>query len=294
MSGYKGELKLDYPLSRVHFPNHILHSIRLRNHGSPFQMDSLLLTPRFLLIIEAKNTPGKIYFSTQNDKMERELDGEISKYDNPVTQVEEQKYQLEHWCSNRNLPPIPIEHLVVFTNKNVDLQLNDFPSRDRGVELFSLNKKIRELSSQYSHSLTSMHGLKSIGHQIAHSHSPKKVDLIKELGLSKNEIKKGVICPSCNYLHMYYQKRKWSCPRCSYRSASAYIETLKDYYILESDKINTSTFQKITKLTARHHAYYYLNKLNLSVIGGGRSQKYKLEFKGEDFNYLIAPSHSLP
>ena len=55
MSGWIGEKRIDYPLSKLDFKKVICHSLRLPYYETYFQIDTLLLTSRFFLIIEIKN-----------------------------------------------------------------------------------------------------------------------------------------------------------------------------------------------------------------------------------------------
>ena len=61
-SGYRGELALDYYLHRFNrSENFLLHSLRLQ-HKQNFQIDTVILHPNFILLIEVKNLSGKVNF----------------------------------------------------------------------------------------------------------------------------------------------------------------------------------------------------------------------------------------
>ncbi|WP_170158534.1 nuclease-related domain-containing protein [Aquisalibacillus elongatus] len=119
-SGYFGERALDYPLKKVQFPHFTTHHVRLENDQIGFQMDSVLWTPRYDLIIEAKDYTGHLTFNEGfNQIIQRKLVAgkeEINVYDDPVLQVEEQKLQLELWLEAEGQFFPPIETLVVMTN----------------------------------------------------------------------------------------------------------------------------------------------------------------------------------
>ncbi|WP_318506813.1 nuclease-related domain-containing protein [Bacillus sp. T3] len=56
MSGYNGEKQIDYYLKNLKKENcFIFAGIRLELDGQAFQIDTLIVTPFFILIIESKN-----------------------------------------------------------------------------------------------------------------------------------------------------------------------------------------------------------------------------------------------
>ena len=61
-AGYGGEQHFDKHLLefKPRYPHAILHDICLKQNGVYFQMDSILITPELILIIEVKNIAGKI------------------------------------------------------------------------------------------------------------------------------------------------------------------------------------------------------------------------------------------
>jgi hypothetical protein len=74
VSGYREEQSLDYfyrylPATNLSF----LHGIRILHQYYYFQMDTLIITPKFLLIIESKNIAGHLQFESPYDPMIRTL-----------------------------------------------------------------------------------------------------------------------------------------------------------------------------------------------------------------------------
>ncbi|WP_054752010.1 nuclease-related domain-containing protein [Piscibacillus salipiscarius] len=116
-AGYYGECQLIYPLSKLNFPTDLIYQLRLPYNHSFFQIDCLLMTPRFFLIIEAKNYRDLVVFNEFDQVLHKDR-----VYQDPVMQVEEQKYQLEMWLQMKGIPPIPIETLVTMTNSQALLK----------------------------------------------------------------------------------------------------------------------------------------------------------------------------
>ncbi|WP_218970926.1 nuclease-related domain-containing protein [Peribacillus kribbensis] len=70
MAGYKGEQALDYYLNQLSPSDFlILHDLRLPSEPYFFQIDTLLLTTRYLLILEIKNIAGTLYFEKSSSQL---------------------------------------------------------------------------------------------------------------------------------------------------------------------------------------------------------------------------------
>lgn len=62
-AGYKGELQTDYRLSYLPEKDYwIIRDIRLKDEIWHFQIDTLVITHRYILLIETKNYSSTIYF----------------------------------------------------------------------------------------------------------------------------------------------------------------------------------------------------------------------------------------
>ncbi|MFX3623267.1 MAG: nuclease-related domain-containing protein [Ectobacillus sp.] len=96
LSGYRGEQSLDYYLSFLPPKQQlILHDLRLKENGRYFQIDTLILTKAFILIIEAKNIAGTIFFDTAFHQLIRTIDGKEEAFPDPIMQITRQKQQLQ-------------------------------------------------------------------------------------------------------------------------------------------------------------------------------------------------------
>src|SRR5690625_1110737 len=152
-AGAYGESRLHYALSKLDFKHFTLYDIRLPFNRTFFQMDNVLITPRFILILETKAYSGKVTFRNdfQQTVQQKNSDSYRKVYDNPITQVEEQKFQLTTWLDELRTQPLPIETLVVMTHPHVQLQATgnaDF-YKNKIIPLSQLSSKIREMNRQF-------------------------------------------------------------------------------------------------------------------------------------------------
>lgn len=96
----------------------IFHGIRLTNGKYFFQIDTLILSAKFALILEVKNFSGTLFFDPQFKQMiQTTLNGEERGYPHPIEQAnlqaEELKgYQNEELISRLNSLLLLANHLL--------------------------------------------------------------------------------------------------------------------------------------------------------------------------------------
>ncbi|RSD29240.1 nuclease-related domain-containing protein [Mesobacillus subterraneus] len=107
-AGHKGEEALDYYTGLLHEDQfHIFQGLRLKSGQTHFQMDSLLLSPSFALIIEAKNMAGTLTFNSSFNQMERTLNNQTDTYEDPILQAKRHRLLLQKWLKDHHFPRSP-------------------------------------------------------------------------------------------------------------------------------------------------------------------------------------------
>ncbi|WP_243503173.1 nuclease-related domain-containing protein [Cytobacillus oceanisediminis] len=95
-AGYIGEQKLDYYLSFLDEKEYwIYHGLRLSNGSQFFQIDTLLLTKEFAMILEVKNWNGTIIFEPEFHQLIRIHNEKEEAFHDPISQAEHQSRQLK-------------------------------------------------------------------------------------------------------------------------------------------------------------------------------------------------------
>lgn len=89
MAGYKGEQSMEYHLSFLDERKYyIFHALRIQSTSNYcFQMDVLILTSTYFLIIEIKNIIGQVTFENHFAQFIRTLNGLEEGFYNPLDQV---------------------------------------------------------------------------------------------------------------------------------------------------------------------------------------------------------------
>lgn len=122
-AGLKGEQDLDYYISLLDENDfYIFQDLRIPLGKNHFQIDFLLLSTKFALLIENKNMPGIIEFDPDFNQVIRRYNEKEEVYDDPVLQVKRQLYQLKNWLNQHRISSPPFEFLVTYSNQGTFLQ----------------------------------------------------------------------------------------------------------------------------------------------------------------------------
>ena len=126
ISGIKGEELLNKLFERVkfRFDYYVLHDLHLYSTAW-FQIDSLILTPYYAIVLEMKNIGGHIKIRKNHPQLERTLDsGQTDYYKNPLGQVVEITDLLQDFLDMRKVE-LPIYQIVIFKDANRSLQFDE-------------------------------------------------------------------------------------------------------------------------------------------------------------------------
>ncbi|MFC0013950.1 MULTISPECIES: nuclease-related domain-containing protein [Allobacillus] len=290
LSGLYGESRLYYPLSKIPTPHNILQNTRLYLHSSYFQIDFLIITSKFLLILESKYYSDDLMFDDTVHQVIQKKDQQIKVFDDPVLQAEEQAYQLAVWLEKLGYSNLPIEYYVVMTNSQTRLRIDPTNNHhaEKVISLQRLPSLFRELIKKYQQDLLTLNEMSNLTKTISNHHQTYIPDILKTSKVSAEDILKGVICMNCGVVGMKMYKLRWQCVGCGHRSSNAHENTLKDYFLLMSPIITNQKFRDFALLRANSTARDMLNKASFKKKGDKKFRKYHLyyDFNSEDFSYL--------
>ena len=114
-AGDLGEEVVMREIEKLKLPHkfYVFHNISLYSEVN-FQMDILIITPFYALILEVKNISGEIEISTNPSELVRtKPNGEKNSFNSPVPQLEEYIYQLSQLFKHYKLN-IPIYGAITF------------------------------------------------------------------------------------------------------------------------------------------------------------------------------------
>ncbi|RSL29943.1 NERD domain-containing protein [Salibacterium salarium] len=208
-AGYRGEQAIDYHLTFVRPSHMIFHGLRLQDSSSYFQIDTLLVTPSFILIIEVKNIAGTLDFDPERFQMVRHLNGVAEGFSDPRLQVTRHYLQLERWLRYQKLPVPPIYRVVAISFPNTIIHA---PSSSFGkvIHAAQLPYDIIDLEKKHPAPLMSAADMDNIASRLNRHHRPLNPDILTFFEMEPKDIKNGVICSACGAMPMQWQAG-WKC-----------------------------------------------------------------------------------
>ncbi|KUP05621.1 hypothetical protein Q73_12380 [Bacillus coahuilensis m2-6] len=217
-AGYRGQLAFDYYLRLIQDEScYVLHNIRLRLNDAFFQMDTLLLTNRFLLIIEVKNVIGDLIFDFEFQQLIEDRESTREIYNCPIQQVMNQHQKLQHWLRLNKMVNIPIYSIVVLTNPKC------FIKEVKGDRNFIRSKLMRssrfniffeDLTTSVSNEVLMDSETNHLAKLFGQHHTPQILNIYERHDISQQTISHGVICHDCQYFFTLYSPNS-TCPTCS-------------------------------------------------------------------------------
>lgn len=280
MAGIRGEHSMDYyyrylPQEEIT----ILHNIRILHQDYYFQIDTLIITPSFILILEIKNIAGHIYFDNLFSQVIRLNDGRKESFDDPIQQTERQAYHLSEVLSHNKVPFIPIETLVVITNPKtlVETAPSHKDAINKVIKSGDLQRKFSELKRKHTKEVVSKKAIKKVSRILTKLHTPYNPDVCGLFKIDKNELIHGVLCLECEQVILERTQRSWYCTNCNQFFKKAHIHALKDYALLISTEITNREFKDFLNLPTSSQAFHLLQPLQLPYSGSTKSRKYDLK-----------------
>lgn len=273
MAGYHGEMTTDFHLKFIDDKDHHLFGgLRLPHEHHHFQIDSTVLSRKYLLILETKYISGNLHFSLDQFN-QTSLNGEKG-YNNPILQVQKHKEQLDDWFKKHRLPNIPIIPLVVVSNQSAIIKTTDPTILQYVCKVDNLKNKIIFLTSSYTKDILTERDFKKTSKLLLQEDTPHFPTIEKTHGVSTSDIITGVICPICLTYQMMRKDRVWVCPRCFYSTRDAHREALLDYFLFIKPTMNNKEFREFLGIDSMKTATYMLSALNLPATGEKKGRVY--------------------
>ncbi|PAE25680.1 hypothetical protein CHI10_06500 [Bacillus sp. 7894-2] len=277
-AGYRGEAALDFHLSKLPADEYmIFHGLRLTNGQYFFQIDTLILSSKFALILEVKNISGKLYFESQfNQMIQTTHNGEQKGYSNPIEQASQQARELEKWLMKRSIR-LRVEFCVVISRPSTILQSSseNILIHQKITHVQYLLNKIEKLDMTSKQTPLTNKELKKISKTFLKEHTPEKFDILNFYKISQDEVIKGVLCPVCISVSMKRIGGVWICQRCTLKNSDAHLKAVTDLFLLNNDQpISNQEFRDFLQVNSPHISRRLLKSLNLPQTGTNKGRRY--------------------
>ncbi|MCG1022777.1 nuclease-related domain-containing protein [Sutcliffiella horikoshii] len=286
MAGYRGEESIDYYLGILPEMEHdiiVFHDLRLPYNNKYFQLDTLLISPTFYLILEVKNMIGILQFDPAFQQLIQIIneDGNEKRipHRDPIQQVNIQLSQFKSWLKIAKLPYLPCECLVIMANANSELRALSHPNI---VQKFvtrntAISDRIVAYITEYGIGEWDTKEFKKIKNKILKNNEPSLfTDLLNKYAIKRSDILNGVFCKSCDTLSMKRRRGCWVCVECNFKCSEAHLEALKDYKLLICSTITNKSLREFLGIKCESTALRLLTSANLAYFGSTRNRRYIL------------------
>ncbi|WKA54013.1 nuclease-related domain-containing protein [Planococcus shixiaomingii] len=215
-AGFGGEQQVDSILKRARFSYIAIADLQLTERFC--QIDLVVLTPAFALVLEVKNFSGLLSFDEKSFHMKQETrDGKLIGYNSPVTQAWNAREELKMLFERLRIE-LPVYTTIVppYSSTLIEQAPSDIPV----IYGYSLNHFISRLPQ--TGQLKSPSELEAIGQLLIDHHSPlPKTDYSRVYWCDIGQLKKGVLCicgASCQKL----SQRTFVCSSCGMKNLDGY------------------------------------------------------------------------
>ncbi|MCC5803479.1 NERD domain-containing protein [Rossellomorea vietnamensis] len=280
-AGYNGEKAIDYQLGYLpHKDYYIFYDIRLEVNGRYFQIDTLILTNYFILILEVKNVAGSVNFDTVFNQFVQTKNGVEYAYPDPILQLNRQETQLNEWLKKNSFPPIPIHGLVVISNPQTVISANNAALNKKVIHAASLPIKITQFQNHFQNSMMTDKELRKIIRLIKKNDTPLNLPILQTYKINEDNILPGVRCEKCDHLPVVRDYGYWNCPKCNRKSKSGHIEALKDYYLIFGNTITSRKLRDFLIISSPSLATRLISQSfpYAKPIGNNKGRIYTLHF----------------
>ncbi len=276
--GYKGEKQLEYFLKLLSDKEFtVVNNLRLNVNNQYLEIDSVLITSNFVLLNDAKNYKGALYYDQILKQGWRTYKHETSTVSYHIAQAIRHQYQMHQFWKLKKLPPLPIIPLIVIAFTSTSISTN--PGLEHTLNQYVLHaenllERIIDLQNTYSKKALNTQQPKKIGQFLLSQHKPKPPYVLKKYQLTPKNLLEGVQCPSCSKFPMVWHRRKWNCPHCSATSLNAHEQAIQDYFTLIKPSLSNSECRDFLNLSSRDVAKSLLKKMDLRAKGKNKGAIY--------------------
>ncbi|WP_456275551.1 nuclease-related domain-containing protein [Bacillus sp. AK128] len=279
-AGYQGQKALDFYLQYLpHDEYFILHDLRLYDGVHYFQIDILILSSNYVLIIEVKNIAGTLLFDPEFNQLIRIHQDKEEGFADPILQVERQSKLLEKWLtSNTTLQNIPVESLVVLSNPSTILKVISRKTQiaQKVIHSAKLLTKIEEYNRIHPVKKIADKEIKKITKLLLKKHELLLSDFLEVYEIKITDLQRGALCHTC-LLPMDRQYGKWKCLTCNSVNKQAHVTALEDYALLIKPHINNQEARILLNISSENITKRLLQSLNLPHTGKNKARRYNLD-----------------
>ncbi|WP_462410722.1 nuclease-related domain-containing protein [Neobacillus sp. Marseille-QA0830] len=279
-AGYRGELTTDYYLQELSEKDYyIFHDLRYPSGKNYFQIDTLVITNSFALLIETKNISGTLTFNRDFHQIIQTKDNTEKGYQDPISQGTRHQRLFKKLLQNWGIDNLPIITLAVISKPSTILkaETNRAEVSRKVCFAFEIPEKVELLRNHYREGKIDPKELKRLRKNLVKYHASKEFDPLPYYQIPQSDIITGVQCPEDATFGMVRKHGTWVCPKCNYQSKDAHIPAIQDFLLLVDSNITNKKCCEFLHLASSDIAKYLLSTMNLAYSGSNKARIYFLK-----------------
>lgn len=269
-AGFHGEQRVDalWREIPVECPHYFLHDLFIQNPTTSHQIDTILITSRFILLLEIKSIAGELNFDPQLRQFSRtNKDGSVDGMRNPDDQLRRHEKRVKQFLSAQKVS-LPVIGAIVFTYPSSIV--NSRPANRIIIQSSGLPYLVDQLLAKYPAELLTARKARQLAGRLLQLHSVRVLRRIEVQG----DLRRGVLCKKCPGLNMVYRYKKWTCPNCSIVEPLAHLRTLEQYRLLVKPLISNREFRDFTCIESVSVASKLLTDSKMTFQGSYKDRVY--------------------
>ena len=269
-AGNSGEAYVDNFLKQVTFPKNysILKDLHISLKDDHYlQIDSLILTQKYIAILEIKNIKGTLYFQKNPEQLLRVIDGETTSFKCPEQQIKRHAKSLGILLEQQGIS-LPIKPFIVFAySKTIVAQAPREIKAVMGCDIAMHIEELHALPDKISSAK-----LRALVKFLQEHNTPFIPRPLSTMyGLDIASVRKGLLCPKCLRI---VDVIGGGCPVCGTKKKLMLQQGLEDWFYLCKDTITNRECMEFLGLKDKHAAYYLLKNSGLHFEGKNRGRHY--------------------
>jgi hypothetical protein len=275
-AGIGGEQQVAEVLGRYKFSfrNNIFHDLSLSS-DTYFQIDHLLKTPHYGVILETKNMAGTLEFRDNPPQLvQKREDGQIKYYESPVVQLERNIELFSVWLEERDID-LPLYGAIVLAYPKQHVEIP--PANTKILFPNLIPPFIKGLSQQGKRLDTPT--FNRLSGEIIRCHQtyiPKPI--CESYQVPTSDIQPGVRCEACGKIGMKKLPRTWHCSVCKVTNHLAHRGTLVEWFLVVKRTITNRECREFLGVDI-YTANRILNSMNLVCKGTFKDRVYRMDFR---------------
>ncbi|MDN3451564.1 nuclease-related domain-containing protein [Planococcus sp. APC 3906] len=270
-AGFGGEQQVDHLLRRAKWREPLLAIGDLQLAAQLCQIDTIVVTPHFALVLEVKNFSGTLSFDEKSLHMKQETrDGKVAGYNSPITQAlnaQEEVNDIFEECA----VSLPVFACVVLPYSTT--LIDQAPTAVPVIYGYSLKRFISTLPR--TDSPLSPEEMAHVSQLLIDRHNPFSTKNFQEwYRFSLADLKKGVLCVVCGSRCSKASQRMFFCSVCKLPVRDGYARALADWFDFAAPEITNAQCREFLGLKDKYAARYVLDRLGLGRRGTGRGVRY--------------------